>query len=125
MPPRFYKHKLLFDEGLYTRRSVRCINNRYNIKHIKHDLRKGGVSDEEVYILAREQKRIIVTYNVGDFKKLAKQSSDTGIIEVPQGLTPDQLDIKLNSLLSKSSEKSFYGKYTPLMKSPRNIASKR
>ena len=43
--------------------------------------------------------------------------SETGAIGVTQKLTPEQLDIKLNSLLSKSSEKSFYGKYTPLSKS--------
>lgn len=94
MPPKFYKHKLLLDEGIFKRQSLRRVNNRYNIKHIKHDLHKGGIID--------------------DFKKLAKQSEDTGIIGSTQGLTPDQLDTKLNSLLSKSSENSFFGKYTPL-----------
>lgn len=47
MPPKFYKHKLLLDEGLYPRKSLKRINNRYNIKHIKHDLCKGGIKDSE------------------------------------------------------------------------------
>ena len=117
MPLKFYKHKLLLDEGLYPRKSLKRINSRYNIKHIKHDLNKGGISDRNVYEIARKQKRIIVTYNIDDFRKLAKKSRETGAIGVTQKLTPEQLDIKLNSLLSKSSEKSFYSKYTPLSKS--------
>src|SRR5258708_39627476 len=114
MPPRFYKHKLLFDEGLFKRQSLKRINSRYNIKHIRHELNRGGITDKEVYDLACKEKRIIITYNINDFKKLAQKSSDTGVIGVTQTFTPDQLDAKLNSLLSKSSEKSFYGKYTPL-----------
>lgn len=114
MPPKFYKHKLLLDEGLFKRQSLKRINSRYNIKHIKHDLHKGGVTDREVYTLACKEKRIIITYNINDFKKFARQSSDTGIIGIPQTYTPDQLDSQLNALLSRSSEKSFYGKYTPL-----------
>ncbi len=114
MPPKFYKHKLLLDEGLFRRQSLKRINSRYNIKHIKHDFNKGGIKDKEVYEIARKEKRIIITYNIDDFKKLAKQSSDTGVIGVTQVFTPDQLDTKLNSLLSESSEKSFYRKYTSL-----------
>lgn len=116
MPPRFYKHKLLLDEGLYSRKSLKRINNRYNIRHIRHDLNKGGVKDTEVYQTAVKQNRIIVTYNISDFRKMAKKSINTGIIGVTQKLTPDKLDTKLNSLLSRSSEKAFYGKYTSLSK---------
>lgn len=114
MPLKFFKHKLLLDEGLYPRKSLKRINSRYNIRHIKHDLNKGGITDDEVYQIACMQKRIIITYNIDDFRKLALRSKETGVIGVTQGLTPDQLDAKLNSLLSKSSENSFYGEYTPL-----------
>lgn len=117
MSPKFYKHKLLLDEGIYPKKSLRRINSRYNIKHIKHDLRKGGIKDKEVYEIACKQKRIIVTYNIDDFRQLAIHSKNTGIIGVTQGLTPDKLDTKLNSLLSKNPEKLFYGKYTSLTKS--------
>src|SRR5258706_15129000 len=107
MPPKFYKHKLLLDEGIFKRQSLKRINNRYNIKHIKHDLNKSGITDREVYDIACKEKRIIVTYNIEDFKKLALQNNDTGIIGVTQAVTAEQLDTRLNSLLSKSSENSF------------------
>src|SRR3990167_9740157 len=114
MPPRFYKHKLLLDEGLVSRKRLKRLNSRYNIKHIDHDLGKGGASDIEVYEIACKQKRIIITYNTSDFRSMAKRSNVTGVIGVSQKNTPDRLDSKLNALLSKSSEKSLYGKYTPL-----------
>lgn len=101
MSPKFYKHKLLFDEGLFSRKRLKRLNSP-------------GIKDEKVYELAVKQKRIIVTYNVRDFKKLAKQNKNVGVIGISQGFTPEKLDLKLNALLSKSSEKSFYGKYTPL-----------
>ena len=114
MPPRFYKHKLLFDEGVYARQLFQRVNGRYNVKHVKHDLHKEGMSDIEVYKIAVKQKRIIVTFNTKDFRKFANQNTNSGVIGITEKLTPEKLDIKLNSILSKSSEKSFYGKYTPL-----------
>lgn len=114
MPPKFYKHKLLLDEGLYPRKSLKRINGRYNIKHIKQDLKKGGIKDKEIFQIACKQRRIIVTYNIRDFRNLVKNTKNTGVIGVTQGFTPDQLDTKLNSLLSKNSENSLFGKYTPL-----------
>ena len=114
MSPRFYKHKLLLDEGIYPKKFLKRINHRHSIKHIKHDLNKGGIKDKEVYKIAREQKRIIITYNIKDFRYLAGKSKDTGVIGVTQGFTFDKLDAKLNSLLSKHPENYFYGKYTPL-----------
>lgn len=114
MPIKFYKHKLLLDEGIFPRQSLKRLNNRYNIKHIKHDLGKSGIEDAEVYKIACEQERIIITYNISHFKELAVKSKKTGIIGIGQNITPDNLDVKLNSLLSKNSEKKLYGKYTPI-----------
>ncbi len=104
------------DEGLYPRKSLPRVNSRHNVKHIKHDLNNAGIKDKEVYEIAVRQKRIIITRNTRDFKKLAKLNKNAGVIGVGQRLTPDQLDTKLNSLLSRSSEKSLYGRYTPLGK---------
>lgn len=116
MSPRFHRHKLLLDEGLYPRKSLPRINNRHDVKHIKHDFHLGGIKDEEIYKMAVKQKRIIITYNTRDFKKMARYSSDSGIIGVSQGLTPDQLDTRFNAILSKNLRKTFYRKYTPLSK---------
>lgn len=114
MPHKFYKHKLLLDEGLYPRQYLKRTNSRYDVKHIKHDLNKGGIKDKEVYEIAVEQKRIVVTYNIDDFKKLATKSKNAGVIGVAQGMSPEQLDKKLNALLNRSTAKSLYNKYTSL-----------
>lgn len=104
------------DEGLYPRKLLIRTNNRYNVRHIKHDLNKAGIEDRQIYEIAIKQNRIVITYNVRHFRKLARLSKHAGVIGVSQGLVPEQLDRKLVSLLSKSSEKSFYGKYTSLGK---------
>ena len=116
MPRKPYRHKLLLDEGLYPRKALSRTNSHHDIKHIKHDLRKGGISDKEVYFIAVKNKRIVITYNIDDFKKLARKSSNSGIIGISQGIRPDQLDKKLNAMLSKNVPKSLYGKYTSLNK---------
>mgnify|MGYP001579570198 CR=1 FL=1 len=114
MPPKFYKHRLLLDEGLYPRKSLKRVNGRHNIRHIKHDVHKGGITDIEIYKLACAQKRIIITYNIKDFQKLAVKKKDSGVIGITAKLTPDQLDTKLNSFLSRHPENSLYGKYMAL-----------
>lgn len=116
MPRKPYRHRLLLDEGLYIRKTLPRTNSHHDVKHIKHDLVRGGIKDEEVYSIAVKKKRIIITYNIGDFKKLARKSSNSGVIGISQGILPDQLDKKLNALLSKNVPKSLYGKYTSLNK---------
>lgn len=116
MPRKPYRHKLLLDEGLYLKKALPRTNSRHDIKHIKHDLHKGGISDKEVYSIAVKNKRIVVTYNIDDFKNLARKSSNSGVIVISQGILPDQLDKKLNAMLSKKTPKSLYGKYTSLNK---------
>lgn len=116
MPRKPYRHKLLLDEGLYLKKALPRTNSHHDIKHIKHDLHKGGISDKEVYSIAIKNKRIIVTYNIDDFKNRARKSSNSGVIGISQGISPDQLDKKLNALLSRKNPKSLYGKYTSLNK---------
>jgi hypothetical protein len=114
MPSKFYKHKLLLDEGFPPRWYFPRLNQRFDVKHVKSDLKKTGLPDEEVYALAQEQKRLIITYNTKDFKRLAEKSTDTGIIGVSALMFYPRIDSKLTALLTKSSQNALYGKYTPL-----------
>lgn len=66
---------------------------------------------------AQQQKRIIITYNTKDLRCLQERSVDAGIIGVTHALAPDQLDSRLNPLLSENTETFFYGTYTALSKS--------
>ncbi len=115
MTRRFYKHKLLLDEGFPPRSYFPILNQRFDIKHIKDDLRKIGLPDEEVYVIAAQMKRLIVTYNAKDFRRLAGKSQDTGVIGVGALMLYEHIDKKLTSLLTKSSPTALQGKYTPLI----------
>lgn len=111
---RFHKHKLLLDENFPIRTHFPALNRRFDLKHIKADLNHEGLSDPEVYTLARKQGRLVVTRNIKHFKELAQKSNDTGVIGVSENLTFGQADKKLTSLLNKSTKKSLLGKLTTI-----------
>ena len=69
------------------------LNHRFDVKHVKNDLKHIGLPDEKVYAPAAQLKRLIVTYNEKHFKPLAPQSKDTGVIGVTP-TTPTPLLIK-------------------------------
>ena len=110
MARKFHKYKLLLDEGFPVRSYLPVSNCRFDLKHISHDLKQIGLSDEEIHRLAADQGRIIVTLNIRDFKPLAPMNKKTGVIGVSATLPFDQVDKKLNSLLSKSNPKLLLGK---------------
>ena len=110
MPKRFHKYKLLLDENFSVRSSFPLLNRRFDVKHIAQDLNKAGISDEQVYEIARKQGRLLITYNVKDFSRLASKSKDTGIIGVSANLSMGQIDKKLTALLLRSPKSSLYGK---------------
>jgi hypothetical protein len=97
MPRKFHKHKLLLDE---------------DIKHITADFKQKGLPDLDVYKLASKERRLVVTYNVNDFKNLLVREANTGIIGVSPNLTLEQIDKKLTSLLIKATQKQLFGKFT-------------
>ena len=114
MPKKFYKHKLLCDENMPQRQMFERLNELFDVKHIRDDLNSGGLPDPQVYTLARKLKRLLVTYNIKDFRDLARHNQETGVIGISAGLSPYQIDRKLSALLRRSSEKTLLGKYTSL-----------
>ena len=90
------------------------LNSRYDVKHIRDDLNQSGLKDPPVYELARKLNRLIITFNGDDFIKLVGQSTETGVINISANLRYDQIDTKLTSLLTKSNQNAFYGKFTDL-----------
>lgn len=90
------------------------LNERFDIKHVAKDYRLGSLPDPQVYELARKENRVLVTYNIRDFQELAKRSFDTGIIGISPNLTIEQVDKKLNALLTRLGKKQILGKFTIL-----------
>jgi predicted nuclease of predicted toxin-antitoxin system len=112
--PKFHKHKLLFDENMPNRRSFPRLNELFDVKHIRDDLNNAGMADPQVFSLAAKLKRLLVTYNIKDFRSIATQNQNTGVIGISPHLQLHQIDAKLTALLFRSSEKVLLGKYTSL-----------
>ena len=113
MPKRFFKHRLLLDENLPPRQRLVYLNERFDVKHIKHDLHLGGLDDAPVHQLALAQQRIILTSNVKDFRPLLRAHSP-GVIGIPETWSVARLDTKLTALLTKHGPAYFTGRVRPL-----------
>ena len=100
MAQKFYKHKLLLDEGFYYKKDLPLTKSRFDVKHIAGDYKQKALPDLKVYELAKEEGRILVTLNIKHFKPLVSMSKLT--------------DKKLTALLNKSSKKSLLGKLTTI-----------
>lgn len=112
MPHRFYKYKLLLDEGFYFRKDLPVTNSRFDVKHIKGDYKYTALSDPNVYEFAGQQGRLLVTLNIKDYEPLASLSKSSGVIGISANLSLEQIDKKLTALLNKSTKKSLLGKLT-------------
>jgi predicted nuclease of predicted toxin-antitoxin system len=113
MPKPFYKHKLLLDEHLPPRQFLSRLNAHFDVKHIKHDLHRGGMDDQPIHELAVEQGRIILTSNVKDFRPLLRENSP-GIIGIPETWSTARLDTKLTALLIQHGPNHFRGRFHAL-----------
>ena len=107
-PQRF---KLLLDENISPRSRFPILNSRHDVKHLVHDLNKSGITDLEVYILAKKTKRLIVTFNKKHFERIAGKNKDTGVIAVSTNVSDEQIDKKITSLLSHKKKNELYGKF--------------
>lgn len=114
MPRKFYKHKLLLDEGFFYKKALPLTNSRFDVKHIKGDYGLSALSDPQIHEFAKVKGRILITLNIKHFKPLATLSKLTGIIGVSENLTLEQVDKKLTALLNKSTKKSLLGKMTTI-----------
>jgi Domain of unknown function (DUF5615) len=110
MPKGFYKHKLLLDENMPHRTDFANLNRMFDVKHIEDDFRHGGLDDPDVYLLAVNQKRILVTYNSKHFRSLAGSKDDAGIIGVSANLPIPHVDTNLTALLTRSTPNSLQRK---------------
>ncbi len=105
------RYKLLLDENISPRDRFSILNNRHSIRHLVHDLDKSGISDEDVYALAKKEKRLILTFNRKHFETMAPNSKDTGIIAISTNVSDEQIDKKVTALLSRKMKHDLYGKF--------------
>ena len=113
MSKSFYKHKLLLDEHLPPRQFLPRLNEHFDVKHIKHDLRHAGMEDPLIHELAVEQGRIIFTSNINDFRTLIQEDSP-GVIGIPVTWSTSRLDTTLTPLCMHNGPNYFRGHYRSL-----------
>src|SRR4051812_4553429 len=101
------RHSLLLDEGLPRRESFPQLNNLHTLRHINHDLKKGGAKDYHIYKIAQEFGFMVVVFNTKDFKPLITENKPS-VIALSTGLTNAQIDTKLVKVLRsiKPSERT-------------------
>jgi len=92
------KHRLLLDEGLPRKEAYYQANNYHNLRHIVHDINRGGAKDNEVYAIANGEQRLMVVFNTKDFKPLILPMS-VSVISLSTNLSDKQVDLKICKVL--------------------------
>ncbi len=108
---KFRRYKLLLDEGLPPTLGFPLTKHNHDVKHVRDDLHFTGLKDPEVYKLAVKHKRLLIIYNLKDYKVLAESDKSSGIIGISQEMDREQQDKKLLALLTKKKPGELYGKY--------------
>lgn len=114
MTKRFYKHKILLDENVHYRSYFPTLNKLFDVKHITEDYNQIALKDPDVYKYAVKEERILVTFNIKDFRELAKTSKKIGVIGISSNMPLNIIDKRLTAFFRKASEKSLLGKLTTI-----------
>lgn len=110
MTKRFFRHKILLDENVHYRSYFPTFNSLFDVKHITEDYNQIALKDPDVYKYAVKEKRMLVTFNIKDFRELAKISKKIGVVGISSNMPIDVIDKKLTAFFRKASEKSLLGK---------------
>ena len=97
---RTTKYKLILDEGLSLAKSYPRLNNFHNLKHIVHDLNKSGIKDKPLYDLATKDGRILIVFNVKDFRRII-QRDGASVIDLSANLSNKEADLKILKVLKE------------------------
>lgn len=91
---RITKYKLLLDEGLSLAKIYPKLNNFHNLKHIVHDLNKSGIKDKPLYDLATKENRILIVFNIKDFRKIIRRDG-ISVIDLSANLSNKEAELKI------------------------------
>jgi len=92
------RHRLLLDEGLPRKEAYPQANNYHSLKHVAHEIGKGGAKDSTIYAIANKEKRLLVVFNTKHFRPLISSES-VSVISLSTNLTDKQVDLRLCKVL--------------------------
>ncbi len=119
---KLIKYKLLLDEGLSLAKSYPKLNNIYNLKHIVHDLNQSRIKDKPLYDLATREERILIVFNVKDFRHLIKMNG-ISVIALSENLSNKEADLKITKLLKDIKPNQTKGHLISISKSGTKFVS--
>ncbi|MDO8639126.1 MAG: DUF5615 family PIN-like protein [Candidatus Daviesbacteria bacterium] len=106
------KFRLLLDSAFARSSAFPNLQKKVNLIHVVWDLKLSPqVEDEEIYQKATNEKRIVLTINFKDFKKLAKEGK-AGVFGVESQLSNEDIDKKVCKFISGKNPQDFIGKAT-------------
>lgn len=91
------RHRLLLDEGVHLPQSYPKLNNLHDLLHVYYAGLRGH-SDEKIFQFAKKEKRLIVVFNVKDFKQFRSRNSPS-VIALSANLSDRQADLKICKIL--------------------------
>lgn len=118
MSPRNRRYKLLLDEMLPRRTKYPLLNCFHNVKHIVHDYKRSGSSDDEVLKLAVKDDRILVTKNIKHFRPMGEKFN-VDVIGVTETIPPEELDKSVMAKLRRWGKTRMSGRFTTIVKAVR------
>ncbi len=113
MTTRQRRFKLLLDEMFPRRDKYPQLNNYHNIRHITHDLKEKGSSDEEVVKLAKKLGRIVITKNIKHLRELGEKHS-VDILGISETIPPEKMDKQIMAILRKRKYIKLKGRFTKI-----------
>jgi len=93
------RYRLLLDEGVHLPQKYPQLNNLHDLLHV-FDVNLKGVNDEKIFQFAKQEKRLVVVFNVKDFKKFISGDSPS-VIALSTNLSDQQADLKICKVLKK------------------------
>ena len=113
MTTRKKRFKLLLDEMLPRKDRFPQVNNYHNVRHIVHDLKKPGSSDEDVIKIANKLNRIVITKNIKDFRMLGEKYK-VDIFGVTETIPFERLDKRISAILRRRKYQKMSGRFTKI-----------
>ena len=115
------RYKLLLDEGVHLPQKYPNLNNLHSAVHVsKVDLQ--GKSDEKIFEYARRDSRMMIVFNVKDFRKFIKNDSPS-VISLSTNLSDIEADLKICKALKTLKSNQVKGCLISITKSGIAISS--
>ncbi len=91
------------------------LNRQFDVKHVASDLGLSGSSDEQVYKLADRESRLLITFNIKDFRSMVGPTK-ISVIGASTKLKEEDLDKKLVQLLKTITPAELQGNFFNITK---------